>query len=46
MKEMDIIINSLGEYRDALKNGDDKKLKKLLKEGRIIKENSLEAGDK
>ena len=46
LKELDIIINSLGEYRAALKEDDDKKLKELLRDGRIIKENSLEAGDK
>ncbi len=46
LKELDIIINSLNEYRDALNNSDDKKLKELLRDGRIIKENSLEAGDR
>ncbi len=36
--ELDFIINSLGEYRDALSDGDGERLKKLLREGRERKE--------
>lgn len=38
IKELDFIINSLGEYKKALETGDNETLCKLLKEGRIIKE--------
>ena len=34
VKEIDILINSLSEYRDAISEGDLKKLQRLLKEGR------------
>ncbi len=44
--EIDTIIENLEKYRDALQNSDSATLKTLLREGRIIKENSLEAGDK
>ena len=44
--EIDTIIENLERYRDALQNSDSATLKTLLREGRIIKENSLEAGDK
>jgi len=36
--EVDFLINSLNEYRDALKEGNNQKLKKLLADGRIQKE--------
>ena len=36
--ELDHIIDSLCEYRDALKTGDVDTLRELLKEGRIRKE--------
>lgn len=36
--EIDYIIEKLTEYRDALQNGDSERLKELLKEGRILKE--------
>lgn len=38
--EIDYIISSLTEYRDALMNEDNEKLKQLLKDGRILKENT------
>ena len=38
--EIDYIIKSLTEYRDALMNEDNEKLKALLRDGRILKENS------
>ena len=37
-KELDMIIQSLTEYRDALKNGDAETLRQLLKDGRERKE--------
>ena len=43
--ELDTIIENLTKYREALEESDATRLKELLKEGRIIKENSLEAGD-
>ncbi len=36
--EIDTIIHSLGEYRDAIRDGDEKKLCALLRDGRIAKE--------
>lgn len=36
--EIDYIIDRLKEYRDALENEDSDRLKKLLREGRILKE--------
>lgn len=36
--EIDYIIKKLTEYRDALQNGDSPRLRELLKEGRILKE--------
>ncbi len=38
--EIGYIIDRLQEYKDALENEDNDKLKELLKEGRIIKENA------
>lgn len=40
--ELDTIIGHLEEYRDALRAGDHEKLRQLLKQGRILKEKSLE----
>ena len=37
--EIDTIINSLTEYRDAIRNGDGEALTSLLRDGRIAKEN-------
>lgn len=37
-KELDIIINSLTEYRDAIHNGDNERLTQLLEDGKRIKE--------
>lgn len=36
--EINCIIEKLTEYRDAMENGDSAKLSELLKEGRILKE--------
>ncbi|MCM1022520.1 MAG: prephenate dehydrogenase [Prevotella sp.] len=36
--EIDYIIARLTEYRDAMQNGDSDRLRELLKEGRILKE--------
>ncbi|MDE6747377.1 MAG: prephenate dehydrogenase/arogenate dehydrogenase family protein, partial [Oscillospiraceae bacterium] len=36
--EIDYIIDRLTEYRDAMQNGDSDRLRQLLKEGRILKE--------
>lgn len=38
--EIDCIIEKLTEYRDAMKNDDSDKLRELLKEGRILKEDT------
>lgn len=37
-KELDYIISSLEEYRDAIKNEDSEKLEKILRDGRLKKE--------
>ena len=36
--EIDSIIGSLTEYRDALENNDREKMRSILREGRIAKE--------
>lgn len=41
INELDIIINSLTKYRDAVANGDADTLRGLLAEGRRMKEESL-----
>lgn len=38
--EIDCIIEKLTEYRDAMKNDDSDRLRELLKEGRILKEDT------
>lgn len=38
IKELDYIINSLGEYRAALINNDKDTLRQLLRDGRLMKE--------
>lgn len=40
LNELDLLINSLHEYRDAIAVGDSATLKKLLRDGRIAKEES------
>ena len=45
LNELDTIIKNLTRYKNALEKSDDAELKELLKEGRKIKEDSLEAGD-
>ena len=42
LEEIDNIIDRLSEYRTAIENNDEKNLKQLLKEGRELKEKSLE----
>ena len=41
LRETELLIGQLTEYRDALKSRDEEKLRSLLREGRQIKE-SLE----
>ena len=38
--EINYIIDRLTEYRDAMQNDDYDRLKELLREGRILKENT------
>ncbi len=38
--EIDYIIERLTEYRDAMQSGDNERLKQLLRDGRILKENT------
>ena len=38
IKELDFIISSLGEYKSALENNDSDTLCKLLRDGRLMKE--------
>ncbi len=40
--ELEVIIASLCEYRDAIKAGDSDTLRELLRQGRILKEKSME----
>ena len=40
--EMDILINNLNQYKDALENEDEDSLKELLRKGRELKEASIE----
>ena len=37
-KELDILISSLNEYREAIKNGDTDRLVSLLADGKRLKE--------
>jgi len=39
--EIDTIIEKLTEYKDAMLDGDSERLRTLLREGRILKEESL-----
>lgn len=41
LREMDIILANLKEYRDALANDDEERMRQLLRDGRIIKEEDL-----
>ncbi len=41
LRELDIIINNLGKYRDAIESSDAEALRSLLREGREIKERTL-----
>ena len=41
LKEINCIINSITEYRDAIENGDMNKLIDILRDGRELKEKSL-----
>lgn len=40
LNEIDILLGHLNEYKEALTDKDEEKLKQLLKEGRELKENS------
>ena len=40
--EIDYIMARLGEYRDAIANNDSETLRSLLRDGRILKENTPE----
>lgn len=39
--EIDQLIKHLGEYRDAIENDDNQTLERLLKDGRILKEENI-----
>ncbi len=41
LKEINCILDSITEYRDAIENGDLKKLIEILRDGRELKEKSL-----
>lgn len=41
LREMDIILANLKEYRDALASDDEERMRQLLRDGRIIKEEDL-----
>ncbi len=43
VNELDIIINSLKEYRAAVANGDGERLRELLADGKRMKEESMKA---
>lgn len=40
--EIDTIMAALAEYRDALADGDAERMRSLLRDGRILKEWSLQ----
>lgn len=41
LREINCILNSITEYRDALQNNDAERLTQILRDGRILKEKSL-----
>ena len=41
LREINCILNSITEYRDALENNDAERLTQILRDGRILKEKSL-----
>ncbi len=41
LEELELLIENLGEYRDALRDNDSERLSSLIKEGRILKEENL-----
>ena len=41
LREIDCILNSITEYRDALIENDNEKLISILRDGRVLKEKSL-----
>lgn len=41
LREINCILNSITEYRDALENNDAERLTEILRDGRILKEKSL-----
>lgn len=42
LKELDQILSNITEYRDAIRSGDNARLRELLKDGRILKEKCSE----
>lgn len=40
IREIDILINNLTEYKNAMEKGDSERLTEILREGRIAKENA------
>lgn len=41
LKEINCVLNSITEYRDAIQNGDLERLIEILRDGRVLKEKSL-----
>lgn len=41
LKEINCVLNSIAEYRDAIQNGDLERLIEILRDGRVLKEKSL-----
>ena len=44
--EIDSLINSLNAYKTAIENNDEDKLKDIIKQGRVIKENDIRETEK
>ncbi|MBE6798721.1 MAG: prephenate dehydrogenase [Ruminococcaceae bacterium] len=45
LSELDSLLRSLGDYRDALADGDKEKLKELILKGKLIKEKDLKESE-
>lgn len=45
LNELDFLINGLNEYKAALQNNDVESLKKVIRSGRIIKENDIKENE-
>lgn len=41
LEELELLIENLSEYRDALRDNDSERLNSLIKEGRLLKEENL-----